>query len=195
MSDHGLTAENLLSAFPAVLQMDMSIAALAQGTAQLLARRPAEIGRLSLYQQIDTLPEALLDILAYDFKVDWLGSDYTLEEKRRTLKDSWRVHKTLGTKAAVETAISAIYPDTQVLEWFQYDGEPYHFKIQIAAELERLNPDRHRRVLERVSFYKNLRSHLDVVEYVESVPAAIRIGAACCAEAFADSAGAVQYSG
>ena len=102
---HGLTEESLLRQFPVALQSDPSSAALGEVTARLLARRPEEIGCLSLYPRIDELPEDLLDILAYDFKVDWWDAEYSLEEKRRIFKDSWYVHKHLGTKAAVETAL------------------------------------------------------------------------------------------
>lgn len=170
---HGLTAENFLAAFPVALQGDQSSAALADVTARLLARRPEEIDRLRIYSVIDQLDEQLLDILAYDFKVDWWDPEYTLEEKRQTLKDSWRVHKMMGTKAAVERAISAIYPNTQVLEWFEYGGEPYHFKLHIDISKESGDKDKPLRVLERVNFYKNLRSHLDVVEYVSIAPEAV----------------------
>lgn len=139
MNDHGLTQENLLATLPVALRQDPSAAALAQAIAQLLAQRLEEIGRLLLYPAIDQLDEGLLDILAQDFKVDWWDPDYSLEEKRRTLKDSWRVHRMLGTKAAVETAISAIYPDTKVQEWWEYDGQPYHFKLLIDSTFERID--------------------------------------------------------
>jgi phage tail P2-like protein len=119
-----------------------------------------------IYARIGALPEELLDILAYDFKVDWWDANYTLEEKRQTLKDSWNVHRRLGTKAAVERAISAIYKDTKVSEWFEYGGAPYTFKLQIDVTYEHVNPVKHQRVLERVDYYKNLRSKLDGVEYV-----------------------------
>lgn len=79
----------------------------------------------------------------------------------------------MGTKAAVERAISAIYPNTQVLEWFEYGGEPYHFKLHIDISKESGDKDKPLRVLERVNFYKNLRSHLDVVEYVSIAPEAV----------------------
>ena len=128
-SAHALTAENLLRALPEVLRNDESMAALAASVAQVLAQRPEEIQRLAIYPRIDELPEELLDILAYDFKVDWWDADYTLEEKRRTLKDSWRVHRMLGTKAAVELAISAIFPEVRVSEWFEYGGRPHHFRV------------------------------------------------------------------
>ena len=154
-SAYALTAENLLRALPEVLRNDESMEALAASVAQVLAQRPEEIQRLAIYPRIDELPEELLDILAY-----------TLEEKRRTLKDSWRVHRMLGTKAAVELAISAIFPEVRVSEWFEYGGDPYHFRLSIDVSKEDTDSDRYQRVLERVNFYKNLRSHLDEIVYI-----------------------------
>lgn len=167
---HGLTAENLLTAFPIALQGDQSAAALANVTARLLARRPEEIDRLLIYPAIDQLDEKLLDILAYDFKVDWWDADYSLEEKRRTLANSWQVHKLLGTKAAVETAIRAIYPRATVKEWFEYGGKPYSFRIYLDMTGEVWSEERPRRILERVEFYKSLRSHLDGLEFTTVLP-------------------------
>lgn len=168
---HGLICENLVATLPVALQKDPSAVALAEAMAELLARRPKEIEQLLIYPAIDRLDEQLLDILAYDFKVDWWDADYSLEEKRRTLKDSWRVHKLLGTKAAVVMAISAIYPRTKVLEWFEYGGEPYHFRLDINITNDSIDSEKQRRVLERLNFYKSLRSHNDGVTYfVEAKP-------------------------
>ena len=192
--NHGLTPENLLRTLPDALRNDESMAALAESIAGVLADRPGEIRNLLIYSRIDQLPEDLLDILAHDFKVDWWDGDYSLEEKRRTLKDSWRVHRMLGTKAAVETAISAIYPDTQVSEWWEYGGKPYHFKLLIDATYEDVDPVRHQRVIDRVAFYKNLRSVLDEVEYYDAGGLATEyFGAACIGCELVDSATAIRY--
>lgn len=175
---HSLTAENLLTAFPIALQGDPSAAALAEVTARLLARRPEEIDRLRIYPAIDRLDEKLLDILAYDFKVDWWDADYTLEEKRRIFKNSWYVHKHLGTRAAVETAIRDIYPNTDVQEWFEYEGgKPYHFKLSIDLTDTLGDETRPWRVLERVNFYKSLRSHLDEIVFTMTTdPSTLHVG-------------------
>lgn len=167
--NNGLTAENLLLALPEALRQDEQMQALAAGIAEVLAARPAEIDRLLIYPRIDELPEALLDRLAYDFKVDWWDVEYSLAAKRQTLKDNWQVHRRLGTKAAVEQVIAAIYPETQVLEWFEYGGEPYHFKLEINLTFGWDTPDKRQRVLDRVEYYKNLRSHLDGVFYFSNV--------------------------
>ena len=113
----------------------------------------------------DTMPEWRLDELAWEFRIDWWDPDYTLEQKRRTVKDSWYVYRYLGTKASVERAISAIYPDTAVQEWFEYGGKPFYFKLLIDVSFESVTPEKHARVMERVGFYKNLRSVLEGVEY------------------------------
>lgn len=191
---HGLTADNLLRTLPAVLQGDKSMTALAVSIADVLAGRVDEIGRLCIYAHIDDLPEELLDILAKDFKVDWWNGDYTLEEKRQTLKDSWRVHRTLGTKAAVLSAISAIYPNTKVLEWWEYEGQPYHFKLIIDSTYENVDPEKHQRVMERVDYYKPLRSVLDETEYYDSgAIATVYSGAAFVGAVMVDSATAIRY--
>ena len=163
----GLTAENMLHALPDVLKNDSGTAALASCTAAVLAERKAEIDSLILYARMDELPEPLLDLLAQDFKVDWWDGDYSLEEKRQTLRDSWHVHRTLGTKAAVETALSAIYPNTKVIEWWEYDGLPYHFRLSINVSSDETSSLKHQRVMARLELYKNLRSQLDEVEYYD----------------------------
>ena len=166
MNNKGITKENLLRILPPALTHDPSIVALAEVSAEALAARLAEIDRVRVISNIDELDEAVLDILARDFKVDWWDPRYSIAEKRRTLKGSWRVHKTLGTKAAVETAIRAIYPETSVEEWFEYkDGKPYHFKLHIDLTGIRGDDIHPWSVLERVNYYKSLRSHLDRIEF------------------------------
>ena len=166
---YGITPENLLRTLPEVLRRDESMLAIASAVADALAARPEEIAGLSIYARIDELPGDLLDILAYDFKVDWWDADNSLEVKRQMLKDSWNVRRVLGTKAAVEKATSAVYKDSKVTEWFEYGGEPYHFKLQVDTALEGVDPVKHQRVLDRVEYYKSLRSTPYSVEYVTTL--------------------------
>ena len=163
---YGITRENLLAALPDVLRGDGPLLALGSAVSDVLAARAGEIDRAKVYAGIDGLPEGLLDILAYDFKVDWWDPEYSVEVKRQVLKDSWDVHRALGTKSAVERAISAVYRDTKVREWFEYGGPPFHFKLEIDATYEHADPAKHRRVLDRLEYYKNLRSSPYAVEYV-----------------------------
>ena len=194
-STHGITVENLLLALPEVLRNDESMAALAASIAGVLSQRPREIRELLIYARIDELPEELLDILANDFKVDWWSYDYAIEEKRRTLKDSWYVHGHLGTKGAVERAISAIYPDTRVVEWFEYGGKPYYFRLVIPVDQTALDPAKHVVVLSLVESYKNLRSVLEEVEYTGTGSATeVYAGATFIGYDITDGAVALNYA-
>ena len=165
-SIYGITAENLLSHLPAALATDSRMAALAQGVAEILAARPAEIDEASIYTRIDSLPEDLLDILAYDFKIDWYNYDYPVEAKRNLIKTNYYVHRHLGTVGAVRSAIQSIYPNSDVEEWWQdfYAGEPYHFRVMLesASPIMPVGTDT---ILAAIYLYKSLRSHLDGIIY------------------------------
>ncbi len=163
--NHGLTRENLLRSLPASVSGDPQMLALAGVIAGALERRREELERIAIYPHIDRLDEGLLDILARDFKVDWWDSDYTLDEKRRTLSTSWQVHKALGTKGAVIKAISSVYQQAKVEEWFEYGGEPYHFRLTVRLSENGWDYGKHLQLIEKLQFYKNLRSHRDAIKY------------------------------
>jgi len=180
MNDHGLTKENLVKMFPVALRQDPSMAALAEAVAELLAQRPDEIDRLRIYPAIDRLDNELLDILAHDFKVDWWDPDYSVEEKRRMLKGSWRVHRMLGTKAAVEMAISAIYPHSKVSEWFEYGGEPHHFRAAVNVTGKVMSFNENEKMTRLIDSTKRLTSWMDEIKYTMQAkdPAHFRLGTA-----------------
>lgn len=162
MSDavHGLTAENLLASLPQILQDDESMYALASGIANVLASRTDEIQKLAIYPRISELPADLLDILAYDFKVDWYGYNYPVAAKRNLLKSSFLVHRRLGTKGAFSAALSGIYPGATAQEWFEYGGDPYYFRIVLDVTAQQVSLSL-AEITKAIEIYKSLRSRLE----------------------------------
>lgn len=160
MINHGITPDNLMRTLPSVLSNDENMRSLAQVIADTLSARTGEIDKLKIYTQIDNLPEDLLDILAHDFKVDWYGYDYGIDAKRALIKDSFQVHRKLGTRGAVEKALSDIYPGSEVEEWFDYGGLPYYFRIILDVTNQRVHIDNDE-IFRTVSMYKSLRSYLE----------------------------------
>lgn len=128
-STYGMTASNFLRTLPAVLQNDSNMQALAAAIAAELEKLAGETRLAQIYTRIDELDETMLDTLASDFKVDWWRPEATLEEKRYALKVSWYVHKHLGTKSAIETAVADYLGSGKVEEWFEYGGQPHHFRV------------------------------------------------------------------
>lgn len=128
-SKYGMTASNFLRTLPTVLQNDPHMQALAAAIAAELEKLAREPRLAQIYTRIDELDETMLDALAADFKVDWWRPEATLEEKRNALKMSWYVHKHLGTKSAIETAVADYLGTGKVEEWFEYGGQPHHFRV------------------------------------------------------------------
>lgn len=161
----GMTAENLFEAYPLRLKDDAAARALGKALAVLLAGRARMLEGLLLYPAVDKMDMPLLDLLAYDFKVDWWNPDYTMEEKRRVLRDSWYVHRHMGTRAAVETALRAVYRDATILEWFEYGGQPGYFRLWTDVTNEDFIPALRREILRRMNYYKRLGAHLESAGY------------------------------
>lgn len=159
MTNHGITSDNLMRTLPDVLRNDENMKALAQVIADALSARKGEIDKLRIYTQIDNLPEDLLDILAHDFKVDWYGFDYGLEAKRALIKDSFQVHRKLGTRGAVEKALSDIYPGSEIEEWFDYGGLPHFYRILLDVTHQRVAITQEE-IIRTVDMNKPIRAHL-----------------------------------
>lgn len=173
-----LTIDTLMTAFPIALALDEGKKALASVTAQELFELYEDNDLLAIYTRIDTLDEALLDILAFDFKIDWWDLNYSLEEKRKTFKGLWAVHRLLGTPQAVINAISAIYDGAELKEWWQYEGEPFHFSLIVDTGENLPDYSRVTAAVEKIKYYKSLRSVLDNIEFITNQQMRVYIGVA-----------------
>lgn len=165
MNNEDFYSADFTNSLPPALKNDPDMMALAQTISAQLQATAAEIRKNIIYARIDELDEATLDVLAYDLHVDWYDYSYPIEVKHRTIRDSVKVHRQLGTKYAVETALGAVFPGTTVKEWFEYGGDPYMFKVIVDATETGVSAERQAAVLERTKFYKNLRSHLEAIGY------------------------------
>lgn len=112
---------------------------------------------------IDTLasscPESLLPILAASFDVDIDGLSQS--EARELIKNAFEIHYYSGTFYSLNKALSALYADAKVKEWFDYSGLPYHFKLELDASKNGVSPQTLKRSDEIINTYKNVRSVYD----------------------------------
>lgn len=173
-----ITKSNLLATFPSSLAEDEIQLALASVTAAKLVELYESNDILALYARIDDLDETLLDILAYDFKIDWWDENYSLTEKRETFKQCWSVHRSLGTASAPELAISAVYKSVNIQEWWEYGGCAFYFRLLIDTGNIYVDYDKLARILDRIRYYKNKRSLLESIEISTSKNMPIYIGIA-----------------
>ena len=160
---------NLFRLLPQFMQDDRNSQAFVYALQKQLNKVSASIVHAKIYSRIDSLSEELLDELAWQFNVVEYKSEYDISIKRSLIKDAMIIHHRRGTVAAVEEVVTNIYGNATVEEWFDYGGEPYHFRVKTE------NPsstDEMIRDLERIiKETQNVRSHLEavIVELMQSM--------------------------
>ena len=120
---------DLYKMLPAFMKQDKFDSLLAVGLSNLFQNWAVDTNRTVIIGQIDKLNEAELDQLAHDWNVFWYLKSATLEQKRQLIKDSPLVFSRLGTVWAVEKVMNNYLPQSELKEWFDYGGDPHHFKF------------------------------------------------------------------
>lgn len=85
--------------------------------------------RTTLYAAVDSMPDNILDIMAIDLRVPEYSESYSIAIKRSLVKGAYSYWSKAGTKAAVESLCRDIFGDANVVEWFDYNGQPGYFKV------------------------------------------------------------------
>ena len=75
------------------------------------------------------------------------------------------MHIRKGTPAAVEDLIAAVFGEGKVVEWFEYGGEPYHFKV-VTNDYALAN-ERSEEFIKALNTVKNARSWLEKIEVTQ----------------------------
>ena len=152
-----------MNILPSVLRDDAGMEKLARTVAENINGILPQINRAGIYFRINELDEGLLDVLASDMNIEWYNYNASIEEKRAIIQNSWNIHKHTGTKNALNSVISDVIPGTSVEEWFEYDGDPYHFRMKIPGTW---TPEKKAWITKAISLVKNVRSVVDDYTFV-----------------------------
>lgn len=105
----------------------------------------------------DYMPEWRLDELAWEINCLF---DYAadIEIKRRWIKSAFPMYRLYGTPAAVYQYIGGYFDSADLEEWWEYHGDPYHFRLTVEGEWTPENEAWARKALRTA---KNARSVID----------------------------------
>ena len=172
MSKYSVQA--FMDSLPSSILEDEHLKELAEVAARVMLKVYGTRWKAAIYSRIDDLDESVLDILASDLKIDWYDYDASIKVKRRQVRDSWYVHKHMGTKLAVERALGDVWPNSQVEEWFDYSGDPYHFRVilDLSESEDPINIDT---ALQKVRLFKPVRAVMDGDEPIIKITCGIVI--------------------
>ncbi len=166
---------SLLDILPDNLKADPQVQALAEAITPELQAIARAIDECLFLPRLDELPEDVVDLLAWQYHVDFYDTSLSLEQKRRLVKESFQWHKRKGTPWAVEQVVSIVFPGAKVAEWFDYGGDPYHFRVETEQPLtESTDIDR---LIRLINATKNLRSWLDNITIKRTITNGLYFGA------------------
>ena len=161
---------NFIDLLPASLKENKDIIKFSSIIDNYLSNIDNIIDKLTIYARLDdnTLDEHYVDALAKTFHL-LANESYrfagTTEQKRELVRNALILHRTKGTKYAVERVCNILdLKEARLTEWFEDDGEPYTFKINANA-FDGLNQETIRLLYAMVDEFKNVRSHVAVFEF------------------------------
>ena len=114
---------------PRFMQRDEANRAFAQAIDELVRDPAADAATLSVWGFVDQLSSEQLDELAWELSVDWWDGSATLEQKRATIKTARQIKNHRGTVYAVKQVVKNAWDAGEVQEWYEYGGEPKHFRV------------------------------------------------------------------
>ena len=174
---------NITNILPEVLADNAKTKALGYAISLALKRLMDYCQNISVYAVIDTAPEQVLDLLALELNTQYYDDSQSIEVKRSLIKNTLAWYLKIGTVSAVQEAVDAVFGEGVVEEWFQYGGEPYHFKVQTSTINS--TDEMIQQLTELIGTMQNVRSHLDSV-IVEAVQQ-LHLYNGCIIETVADS--------
>lgn len=118
---------------------------------------------------VDNLPIDALPHLAEQKHITgnegWIQAD-TEQEKRNLIKNAIEIHRYRGTKYALLKVLETFGVDGEIKEWFEYSGDPYHFKVVLNVFTHPISEETEQKLVALINDYKNVRSWLEGVEVV-----------------------------
>jgi phage tail P2-like protein len=118
----------------------------------------------------DLAPENILPWIGWALSIDAWSDDWSLETKRKMIRNSLILHKIKGTKGAIKKALEIIGISAQITEWWEVDPKLTPHTFQLVAYLNDnleqnssiiITQDTQKKLVNLINNVKPLRSHLD----------------------------------
>lgn len=166
---------SMLDVVPYSIAGDQQVEAISAAVSPQLQEVTQAIRECLLLARLDELPENIVDLLAWQYHVDFYEPELTLQQRRNLVRTAIDAHRRKGTPYAVELVVKAILNEGVVQEWFEYGGEPYRFRI---VKIDGQMPDAaiYDRLKKAIQSVKNTRSWLDGISLHREIGSTVYVG-------------------
>lgn len=129
-------------------------------------------GALDTLSDVDKMPEWRLDELAWEYNIPY---DYTADVsvKREWVRDVYSLSRLYGTPKGIEKYMTAYFDDARLEENWEYDGDPFHFRMNFEGTW---TPERVAWATKAIEMVKNVRSVLDNYHFIAVHKQVLRTG-------------------
>ncbi|MGG7200772.1 phage tail protein [Clostridium butyricum] len=132
---------SITDVLPTYLKSSSEVQAISYAVSNQINKIKEKIKVIQLFNSIDILSEDVLDILAVELRTRCYNEEYPRDIKIKLVKNSLNWYLYSGTPAELEELCKVLYGGATVEEWFDYEGNPYHFRIGVDVTETRLNVD------------------------------------------------------
>lgn len=156
---------SLKQILPSNLATDETVSNITAVIENTLQEISAQIYMCVLLPRLDELPDNILNEIAWQYHVDFYQDTLESEIKIKLIKTSIAMHKLKGTPYAVEKVCTDVFKSAQVVENWEYGGQPYHFKVAFIQEpvtdLSKITS-----LINAINTAKNVRSWCDEIGFI-----------------------------
>ena len=152
---------SLLDLIPPNLQADKTVRSAALSLDGELKSVTASVAECLHLPRLNELPEEVVDLLAWQWHVDFYEPGLSVVQKREMVRKSIAWHRRKGTPAVVQEVVSTVFADGVTREWFEYGGEPYRFRVETSGIVS--DETAYARLYRLIDAVKNTRSWLESV--------------------------------
>lgn len=126
-----LSTVSLAEILPANLVADPFVAALIPVFDEEFHLLVADTAKILILGDLAHQPDAVLDELAWQYRVDLYDQSMTSAKKRDLIATAIYWHSVKGTPHAVQRMVDVAFEGGTIEEWFDYGGSPFHFRVTV----------------------------------------------------------------
>lgn len=126
------------------------------------------VNYLYIWADLECVPDDKLDFLAVENRVLFYSPSLAPSVKRNLIRNSVYWIMKIGTRQVMKEVIATYYPndETNLTEWYKYNGQPYHFRIETTSILDEDCYDDLKQLVFKI---KNARSRLDQIHTIRHI--------------------------
>lgn len=159
-----LSSMDFCMMLPAFMQSDDANIGLSNAVDTVSEELYTKLKLFTTWDQIDNMESNDLDMLADELHISWYDRTAAIDVRRNIIKESDLVHAKLGTNWAAKQVINRYFGEGEIVDWYTYDGEPGHFKVQTLNQS--ILKDKYEQFIVILNKVKRKSAQIDAIELV-----------------------------